>query len=89
MRLLGINGYSYGFRQSEEQSAKGEGRPPQRSLGVLAQEVAAAVPEAVQSSGDGELFVNYSALTPVLIEAIKEQQAMIQALSKRLEALEK
>jgi hypothetical protein len=43
-----------------------------------------AVPEITDPYG-----INYIALTPVLVKAIQEQQALIQQLQQRIEALEK
>src|ERR1043165_9175707 len=49
-------------------------------LGLLAQEVAAVLPEAVQkgASASAPLGMNYSELIPVLIKAIQEQQGTIE-----------
>ena len=49
-------------------------------VGVLAQEVEKIYPELVSTDKDGYKAVNYAQLTPVLIEALKEQQAQIEAL---------
>ena len=42
-----------------------------------------AKPETMQAK-----TVNYTGLIPVLLEAVKEQQAIIEKLEKRIEALE-
>ena len=59
-------------------------------LGLIAQEVANIVPEAVVApdSEDGYLGMRYSELIPVLIKAIQEQQEIIEAQGLRLAALE-
>jgi hypothetical protein len=60
------------------------------SLGLIAEEAADVVPELIainEQSGQAEA-VNYAALTAVLIEAVKEQQAEIQTLQARLNRLE-
>ena len=44
----------------------------QTSIGLIAQEVQNIIPEVVSSSANGMLGINYSVLTAVLIEAIKE-----------------
>ena len=49
-------------------------------LGVIAQEVEAVVPEVVYTDDKGFKSVDYIKLTPVLIEAIKEQQKEIEEL---------
>jgi hypothetical protein len=66
---------------------KGES-PDQREVGVIAQEVEAVLPEVVSEDAEGYKSVDYSKLTPLLIEAIKGQQAQIEALQARIEALE-
>ncbi|MBF9140237.1 tail fiber domain-containing protein [Hymenobacter properus] len=49
-------------------------------VGLLAQEVEKIYPELVSTDKDGYKAVNYAQLTPVLIEALKEQQEQIEAL---------
>jgi hypothetical protein len=51
-----------------------------RQIGVLAQEVEAVYPELVMTNRDGYKMVDYSKLTSVLLQAIKEQQLQIEAL---------
>ncbi|MCC7374568.1 MAG: tail fiber domain-containing protein [Verrucomicrobiales bacterium] len=43
-----------------------------RQLGFLAQEVAGVLPEVVHTNADGFLSMNYSGVTPVLVEGVKE-----------------
>ena len=71
-------------------------------VGVIAQEVAAVLPEAVRAapfdvdvntstgskSGENYLTVQYEKLTALLIEAVKAQQAQIDALQARITTLE-
>lgn len=51
-------------------------------VGLIAQEVQEVIPQlvAADQSEDAYLSVNYSGLAPVLINAMKEQQAMISEL---------
>ena len=56
--------------------------------GVIAQEVEAVLPEAVETGEDGYKSVKYAEITPLLIEAIKEQQGIIEAQNKKIEELE-
>jgi len=53
-------------------------------LGVIAQEIEKILPEVVIENADGIKAVNYSAIIPVLIEAIKEQQNQIDELRKQV-----
>jgi len=58
-------------------------------VGVLAQEVEAVLPELIVEAPDSGLkSVAYGELTAVLINAVKEQQTIIDDLKSRLETLE-
>ena len=59
-----------------------------KKVGVIAQEVEAVVPELVSENDDGHKAVSYSEISAVLINAIKEQQIIIEDLKLRLETLE-
>ncbi len=80
-----LRGVSYRFRTEENPQRY---LPEGRQLGVIAQEVEAVAPEAVKIDNEGLRSVNYSQLVPVLIEAIKEQQAQIGDLQRRIRELE-
>jgi hypothetical protein len=57
-------------------------------IGLIAQEVAEIVPEAVVESGDdGPLGLAYDMLIPVLIDAVNEQQETIEELRAENESL--
>ncbi|MEM6263406.1 MAG: tail fiber domain-containing protein [Bacteroidota bacterium] len=58
-------------------------------LGFIAEEVGDYIPEIVAYEPDGVYTsgMNYSAITPMLVEAIKEQQKQIQALQEQLLAI--
>ena len=59
-------------------------------VGVIAQEVEAVLPELIlESPDDGLKSVAYAELTAVLINAIKEQQEIIEDLKTRITKLEK
>lgn len=63
-----------------------------RGTGFVAQDLYKVFPEAVHVGGDDEKeepwSVDYSKLTPILWNAIKEQQDLIESLEKRIETLE-
>ena len=48
-----------------------------KQLGFIAQEIEKIYPEVVMTDKDGYKSVDYSRLTPVLVEAIKELNAVI------------
>jgi len=57
-------------------------------VGVIAQEVEKVLPELVLHNEEGQKSVAYAELSAVLINAIKEQQVMIDDLKSRLQILE-
>jgi hypothetical protein len=59
-----------------------------KEIGFIAQELREVFPEIVTENEDGVLGVKYTELIPVLVQAIKEQQEEIDALNKRITALE-
>ena len=69
-----VNNFSYGFG-SEKQ------------IGVIAQEIEEVLPELVVTDNEGFKAVKYENLTPVLIEAMKEQQAIIDSQQKEIDEL--
>jgi len=80
-KLLLIDGKSYTMKKDGKQK-----------IGVLAQEIREVFPELVSEDANEMLAVNYQGLVPVLINALKEQQAEIDKLKEqehRLEKLEK
>ena len=46
------------------------------------------LPEAVVTDGTGDLILQYTETIPLLVAAIKEQQAIITELRQRVAALE-
>jgi hypothetical protein len=57
-------------------------------IGFIAQEVEKVIPELVFTNEvDGYMGVNYAEMTAVLVEAIKEQQQLIETLKAELEAI--
>lgn len=85
-RIKAINGYSYDFSQFPDEIAKGQ--KPIHSVGIIAQEVEKVLPEAV-SNTDGQYMVNYNAFVPLFIEAIKEQQILIEEQRKLIDEMRK
>jgi hypothetical protein len=55
---------------------------------LIAQDIQAVLPEAVDTSDPEQLGVSYTDTIPLLVAAIKEQQAIINELKTRIEALE-
>jgi len=82
-KLREINGVYFDYDQSASES-KSEHT---QSIGVIAQEVEKVFPEIVKENLEGMKAVNYSALIPVLIEALKEQQTQIDTQQEEIREL--
>jgi heme exporter protein D len=76
-KIMQLNGYSYRF--------KTKATVEQKEIGVLAQEVKKVLPEAVYEDDKGMYAVSYNSLVPLLINAVKEQQAVIDELKQKLD----
>lgn len=57
-------------------------------IGFIAQDLKEIVPEAVWQDDDGYYSVEYVAMIPLLVEALKEKDAEIQAIRAELEKLQ-
>ena len=89
-KLLKIRGVNFDWKDDYIEERGGEdGYFTRKSdVGVIAQEVEQVLPEVVSTKEDGTKGVKYDKIVPLLIEAIKEQQATIEDLKSRLEKLE-
>ena len=56
--------------------------------GVIAQDIENVLPELVYTNNQGYKAVNYTGFIPFLIEAVKEQQTVIDQQNEKIEALE-
>jgi hypothetical protein len=54
-------------------------------MGVIAQEVEAVIPEVVATDDEGMKSVDYQAMVGLLIEAVKELQAKVDAHEAKCE----
>ncbi len=83
-KILTIRGVSY-FWKTKEFPEKNF--TDDKQLGFIAQEIEKIYPEVVFTDKDGYKSVDYSRLTPVLVEAMKEQQIQINELRLMIEKL--
>jgi hypothetical protein len=62
----------------------------ERQIGLVAQEVESVIPEVVHTANDelNTKSISYAQLNALLVEAIKEQQTIIDDLKSRIETLE-
>ncbi len=77
-KVLELKGVEFTWKESGEES-----------VGLIAQDVEKVFPELVETGGNGLKGVQYGNLVAPLIEAVKEQQAMIKSLEERISELEK
>ncbi|KIA95660.1 hypothetical protein OA93_18110 [Flavobacterium sp. KMS] len=75
-----MEGVGYNWRSDEFKDKKFDEK---HQLGVIAQDILKIVPDAVSKDEKGYYTVNYVALVPVLIEAIKEQQMIIEVQEQK------
>ena len=76
-KVISISGNTFTWKEFRDQTLAGT-----QDTGVIAQEVEAlSLPGLVRTNEDGHKSVSYQKLIPVLIEAIKELSAKVDALS--------
>lgn len=84
-KLLQLRGVHYDWK-IEEYPTKGFSERHQ--IGFIAQEMETLFPELVNTEASGYKAVDYAKMTPVLVEAIKEQQELIEAQKEEITALQ-
>jgi hypothetical protein len=75
-------------RAREAQRTKARAALAGDDIGLLAQDVEQVVPEVVHDGPDGYKHIRYAQLTALLVEAVKEQQALIGELRTRIAVCE-
>lgn len=81
-----IRGVTYNWKREEYPERD---FTEKKQIGVIAQEVEAVFPELVSTNKDGYKSVDYTKLTPILLEAVKELKNQYSELEKRLTNVEK
>jgi len=79
-KVMDLKGVSYEWK-SENGFGKG------KEIGLIAQDVEAVIPELVYTDSKGYKALSYDKMVPVLVEAIKEQQTVIQELKREMAKL--
>jgi hypothetical protein len=82
-RLRGVN-FNWRTEEFPEQKFSDE-----EQVGFIAQELKEILPKLVSQGNDGYYSVDYSRLTPVLVEAVKEQQKEITSLKTEMQELKR
>ena len=81
-----MQGVYYNMKESHTHDGEDSAR---RRVGVLAQDIQKILPEVVSYCEDQDKYaVDYGNITSILIEAIKDQQEIINSLDSRLKELE-
>jgi len=83
-KVLAIDGVTYNFRTDEFLNRN---FPTKSQLGFLAQNVEEVIPQVVKTDAYGYKSIDYSKLTALLNEAIKEQQSQINVLNTELKSV--
>jgi len=83
-KVLKLSGVNYDWKVNEFPKKNFD---TDLQMGFIAQEVAPIFPELVQEDAQGYLAVDYSKLTPALVEAIKEQQKIIDQQQNEIDEL--
>ena len=82
-KIMNMRPVSYEFKNRNES----KGRKTNRDVGFLAQELQTVLPEAVVTTEDGEMLVNYMAVIPLLTNAIQELNVRIEELEAELKSV--
>jgi hypothetical protein len=83
-KLIKLKGVTYLWKDGDDKESKGFDN--KRHYGVIAQDIEKEFPELVDHPGETDSFkhVEYNGFAGIFIEAIKEQQLVIDSLSKEL-----
>jgi Chaperone of endosialidase len=73
-KVTALRGVCYEWKREDRSEL---GRNEGSQVGLIGQEVEAVCPELVATDSEGYKSLNYSRLTAVLVEAVKEQQQLI------------
>ncbi len=80
--VLQLRPVSYTFTDNSDKTLYKTGGNG-NEIGLLAQEVEKVLPNVVITDPDGNKLINYTAIIPVMIDAIKSLQAEIEELKKK------
>lgn len=79
-KVLNLNPVSYNWINPGVEKRTTEEGAPLKDIGFLAQDVETIIPEAVMTDDEGKKLINYTAVIPYLVEAIKDLQGQIERL---------
>jgi len=84
-KIMALKGKSYQFKLSQFENRN---FPDRQEFGFIAQELQEIMPHLVKEDTEGYLAVNYTALIPVLVEALKEMNTENEALKLKVQEIE-
>ncbi len=88
-KIIQIESLSYRFITKKEDSNENNKQPDtNKNFGFIAQDFQKIYPELVYKDSLGYLSIDYVSMIPVLVEALKEQQGIIENLSAQVESIE-
>jgi hypothetical protein len=73
--------------ESSSSVANGPNEDGQIQYGFLAQEVETVLPDAVKTDEEGHKMINYTAIIPMLVQAVQELQATVEEQSAKIAEL--
>lgn len=79
-KVKAIGGYEFDWKELTDEETTTQHSNKGHDIGVIAQEIEEVLPEVVTTRENGYKGVRYEKITPLLIEAIKEQQKQIDQL---------
>ncbi len=85
-KVVRLRGVSFQWKQDDYPE---KNFPDNEQIGLIAQEVKDVVPQVVSETNDGYYNVDYTKLTALLVEAVKELKAENEQLRARIDAMEK
>ena len=77
-KILNLRGIQFKWKNGDDNE----------NIGFIAQEVEKVAPQVVRSGSDGSKSVEYGNIVPLLVEAMKEQQAQIDELKTQIKELQ-
>ena len=80
-KIIQLNGVNYYWKKAEFPERYFNDN---KQIGLIAQEVEKIIPELVETGADGFKPVDYSKLTPLIVEAIKALKAENDVLKKQI-----
>lgn len=72
-----------------EANEEGGNLPETRQIGLNPEHVQEFFPELVKTDSRGDLYINYSKLSIIILEALKEQNERLETIESRLQTIEK